>query len=305
MSSDKRRKKKQSKVWFIVPVLAVTVIAVSLIYRVAFYKPEEVDDPVDNNTTNSEENNNTDNNTVDNTNKNNNIDNNGNANSGEKPSDNNTSGGDNVPQPLPKDRTYTTIKDEYKNVWSLILANPTHPLPDGYQDTLALSSVYNNNYKGDSRAAKPLSEMIAAAKEDGITLMVCSAFRTHARQTELYENRIKTLMNNDKTLTQEAAAIKAATINAYPGTSEHETGLAFDIVTPSHQTLNAAFDKTDAFKWLYEHCAEYGFILRYPEDKQDITKIIYEPWHYRYVGVEYAQQIMSQKICLEEFLCID
>lgn len=304
MSSDKRRKKKQSKVWFIVPVLAVTAIAVSLIYRVAFYKPEEVDDPVDNNTTNSEENNNTDNNTVDNTNKNDNIDNNGNANSGEKPSDNNISGGDNVTQPLPKDRTYTTIKDEYKNVWSLILTNPTHPLPDGYHESLKLSN-YNGTYKGDSRAVEPLKEMIAAAKTDGVSLLVCSAYRSYENQKGKYEDRIKILMNKDKTLTKEAAAIEAAKINAYPGTSEHETGLAFDIVTPSHQTLNSAFDKTDAFKWLYEHCAEYGFILRYPEDKQDITKIIYEPWHYRYVGVEYAQQIMSQKICLEEFLCID
>ena len=79
---------------------------------------------------------------------------------------------------------------------------------------------------------------------------------------------------------------------------------AADIVTPSYQMLNSDFDKTAAFKWLKTHCAEYGFILRYPKEKQDITRIIYEPWHYRYVGQEDAKKIMDSGLTLEEYLGI-
>ena len=93
-----------------------------------------------------------------------------------------------------------------------------------------------------------------------------------------------------------------ATMIAIPGTSEHHTGLAADIVTPTHQTLDPEFADTDAGKWLQENAAEYGFILRYPEDKQDITEIIYESWHYRYVGVDHAMAIKENGLCLEEYL---
>ena len=89
---------------------------------------------------------------------------------------------------------------------------------------------------------------------------------------------------------------------AIPGTSEHHTGLALDIVTPTYQVLDYGFDTTEAFKWLYENCSKYGFILRYPKDKSDITKITYEPWHYRYVGVETAKYIMENNMCLEEYI---
>ena len=111
-------------------------------------------------------------------------------------------------------------------------------------------------------------------------------------------------MERNSTLTYDQAAEKAKTINAYPGTSEHELGLAADIVTPSYQSLDSGYDQTDAFKWLVEHCADYGFILRYPKEKQDITKIIYEPWHYRYVGQEDAKIIMESGVTLEEYLGI-
>ena len=89
---------------------------------------------------------------------------------------------------------------------------------------------------------------------------------------------------------------------AVPGTSEHHTGLAADIVTPTHQTLDPQFADTAAGKWLLEHAADYGFILRYPEDKQETTKIIYESWHYRYVGEEHAKAIKESGLCLEEYL---
>ena len=156
----------------------------------------------------------------------------------------------------------------------------------------------------DSRCAEPMRDMIAAAKRDGITLQLCSTFRTYETQKKLYENRINILMERDSTLTYDQAAEKAKTINAYPGTSEHELGLAADIVTPSYQSLDSGYDQTDAFKWLVEHCADYGFILRYPKEKQDITKIVYEPWHYRYVGQEDAKIIMESGVTLEEYLGI-
>ena len=101
---------------------------------------------------------------------------------------------------------------------------------------------------------------------------------------------------------KEDARRVAATIVAVPGTSEHHTGLAMDVVTPSYQRLNSGYANTDAAKWLKANAAKYGFILRYPEDKTEITKIIFEPWHYRYVGVEYASFIMSEGICFEEFI---
>lgn len=186
---------------------------------------------------------------------------------------------------------------------TLTLVNPTHPVPDGYVESITLEKV-QGGYMMDSRCAEPMRDMIAAAKRDGITLQLCSTFRTYETQKKLYENRINILMKRDPSLTYEQAAEKAKTINAYPGTSEHELGLAADIVTPSYQMLNSDFDKTEAFKWLREHCAEYGFILRYPKEKQDITRIIYEPWHYRYVGQEDAKKIMESGLTLEEYLGI-
>ncbi len=186
---------------------------------------------------------------------------------------------------------------------TLVLVNPTHSVPDGYVESITLEKV-QGNYVMDSRCAEPMRDMIAAAKRDGITLQLCSTFRTYETQKKLYENRIKILMSRDSSLTYEQAAEKAKTINAYPGTSEHELGLAADIVTPSYQMLNSGYDQTAAFKWLKTHCAEYGFILRYPKEKQDITRIIYEPWHYRYVGQEDAKKIMESGLTLEEYLGI-
>ena len=95
-----------------------------------------------------------------------------------------------------------------------------------------------------------------------------------------------------------------ARLIAVPGTSEHETGLAADIVTPSYQRLDAGYAGTKAARWLLENAASYGFVLRYPEDKTEITGIDYEPWHYRYVGVEAAKEIMAQGLCLEEYAAL-
>ena len=200
-------------------------------------------------------------------------------------------------------KTNSAVEPKNYSFKTLMLVNPTHSVPDGYVESITLEKV-QGSYVMDSRCAEPMRDMIAAAKRDGITLQLCSTFRTYETQKKLYENRIKILMNRDSSLTYEQAAEKAKTINAYPGTSEHELGLAADIVTPSYQMLNSDFDKTATFKWLKTHCAEYGFILRYPKEKQDITRIIYEPWHYRYVGQEDAKKIMVSGLTLEEYLGI-
>ena len=100
------------------------------------------------------------------------------------------------------------------------------------------------------------------------------------------------------------AVAAALTLVTRPGFSEHHTGLALDIVTPTYQNLDEGFAETAAFGWLDQNAAEYGFILRYPKNKESVTQINYEPWHYRYVGVEYAKAIKESGYCLEEFLWV-
>ena len=142
--------------------------------------------------------------------------------------------------------------------------------------------------------------MIQAAAEDGVDLMVCSAYRSVEKQQQLFDSSVQRYMAQG--MTEEEAYAQTATETAIPGTSEHQTGLAADIVTPTHQTLDPEFADTDAGKWLSEHAHEYGFVQRYPEDKQDITKIIYESWHYRFVGKTHAKLMKESGLCLEEYL---
>ena len=200
-------------------------------------------------------------------------------------------------EPATEAPTVPGVVDHTDGVWNLRLVNPTHSLPEGFTVDTA---VVQNGYEMDKRAADFAKAMIAAAKKDGVSLLVSSGVRTHARQVEKYNGKVQEYINEG--YSKADAEKEAATIIAYPGTSEHESGLALDILTPSYQRFNEGFEKTEAFDWLYEHCKEYGFILRYPKDKQDITQIIYEPWHYRYVGTEYSYKIMESGLCLEEFL---
>lgn len=188
-------------------------------------------------------------------------------------------------------------EEDPTDTWELLLANPSNPLPDDFE--VETASV-QGDFVMDERIADVMKEMIADAKEEGVDLMICSAYRSIERQQELFDAEVAVQMNNGKS--KEEAEKITATMIAIPGTSEHHTGLAADIVTPTHQTLDPEFADTDAGKWLQENAAEYGFILRYPEDKQDITEIIYESWHYRYVGVDHAMAIKENGLCLEEYL---
>ena len=182
--------------------------------------------------------------------------------------------------------------------WRLTLVNNTHPLEDGYVPELADADA--NGHQFDARAADALKEMLADAREAGLSPIICSAYRTWEKQTSLFEDQVAVCESQG--LEGEAAVAEARTVVAYPGTSEHQLGLAADIVALSYQILDEGQMETAEQQWLIEHCAEYGFILRYPEGKSDITGVIFEPWHYRYVGVEAAKEIMSQGLCLEEYL---
>ena len=187
-----------------------------------------------------------------------------------------------------------TMEDE----WKLVLVNGTHFMEEDYVPQL---TEIENGYYFDSRAADALKEMLKAGRAEGMDLWLCSAYRTMEKQTSLYENKVQRLMR-EEALSYDKAYQEAANTVAFPGTSEHQLGLAADIVAKDYQHLNDKQANTDEAKWLKEHCHEYGFILRYPLDKTKETGIIFEPWHYRYVGVEAAKKIMEQGICLEEYL---
>lgn len=151
--------------------------------------------------------------------------------------------------------------------------------------------------KYDARAVSYLNAMCAAAEKDGVSLLVISSFRLHSRQVTLFQNQLKKVQANNPQLSEQAAIDKAATVVAYPGSSEHELGLAVDF-----NSVEETFENTKQFAWLQAHAAEYGFIMRYPKSKQGITGVIYEPWHYRYVGKDHAAKINQLGYCLEEYV---
>ena len=181
--------------------------------------------------------------------------------------------------------------------WYLVLVNNDNPIPENFSITL---KDVGRGYQVDARIADALTSMLNACKKQGLNPIICSAYRTNDYQNKLFQNKVKKL---EKTgMGHEKAVSAAKTAVAYPGTSEHELGLAVDIVSLKYQLLDDNQENTKEFKWLSKHCAEYGFIVRYPDGKTDITGIIYEPWHFRYVGVEVAKEIMYKGITMEEYL---
>lgn len=184
-----------------------------------------------------------------------------------------------------------------KEEYYLLLANAENPLP---QDWTVQTEDVQNGYEMDKRAAPAMRDMIQAAKEDGVELMLCSAYRSVEKQQQLFDRSQQAYMAQG--MSEQEAYAKTATETAIPGTSEHQTGLAADIVTPTYQMLDAGFADTPAGQWLSEHAVEYGFVLRYPQDKQEVTGIIYESWHYRFVGRTHARLMKESGLCLEEYL---
>lgn len=184
--------------------------------------------------------------------------------------------------------------------WQLILVNAQHPLEE--ELAVELEPVYG--YQFDRRAAEALQAMVDGGTAAGFQVQLVDTYRSFAASQANLDRRIRQLVEEDGCTQEEARAIAVRWI-APPGQSEHNTGLAVDLVTveyrQANQLLNHNFEEDPFFSWLIAHCADYGFILRYPKDKEEITGITYEPWHYRYVGEEAARYIMDHGLCLEEF----
>ena len=181
--------------------------------------------------------------------------------------------------------------------WNLLLVNDWNPLPAGYDSDVTFSTV-SGGKQVDSRIIDAVNRMLndAAAYD----LAVVSAYRPKEEQDFLYWRKVK--QYTDKGYSDLEAQKVGGTIVKRPGFSEHNCGLAMDVGGSGDYTLEQTFANTPAYAWLIEHCADYGFILRFPEGKEDITGVIYEPWHYRYVGEEAARYIMDNDLCLEEYL---
>jgi D-alanyl-D-alanine carboxypeptidase len=184
-----------------------------------------------------------------------------------------------------------------KDAWNLILANPWNPLSEDYAFT---QKALPNGLVVDERCYPDLQAMMDACRASGLSPVICSAYRSYEKQEELFRRKVDKLTARGYSAGD--AQTEAAREVALPGTSEHQTGLAVDIVDLDNQNLDESQEDTAVQKWLMEHSWEYGFILRYPSGTSDLTGIIYEPWHYRYVGREAAQAIHDQGVCLEEYL---
>ncbi|MCX7773219.1 MAG: M15 family metallopeptidase, partial [Clostridia bacterium] len=152
----------------------------------------------------------------------------------------------------------------------------------------------------DERILEVCKQMFKDAKADGISLVLVDGYRSYNRQKQIYQRKVESFVK--KGYSRADAEIKAATITARPNTSEHQTGLALDIVTSSYKVMDKGFSKTKAYQWLSENASRYGFTLRYKKGKEDITKVIYEPWHWRFVGVEAAKAMAKSGQCYEEYL---
>lgn len=191
------------------------------------------------------------------------------------------------------DDIYIPSKDEE---WKLILVNKQNPIPSDYDAELV---DINGGARIRREIALPLAKMFDAAEKDGVTLTVCSAYRSHEYQEMLFDKKIRNYTKKGMSY------LDAFRIGSYsviiPGTSEHELGMALDIVTPGYMSLDEGYADTAAGKWLKKNAYKYGFVLRYPEGKEYITGIIFEPWHYRYVGTGAAKYLTEKELTLEEY----
>ncbi|MBP5309700.1 MAG: M15 family metallopeptidase [Lachnospiraceae bacterium] len=177
-----------------------------------------------------------------------------------------------------------------------ILVSKLKPIPE---ERIFILEYVVPGKRCDTRAVQPMKDMLEAAQNEEIKLVISSAYRDNKRQDELFDQKIKKYMNYGYSYLE--AYKKAANELSIPGTSEHEIGLGFDIMSEDHQKLDEAFGDTNAGIWLANNSYKYGFILRYPKGKEDITGIQYEPWHFRYVGVDVATSIYNQRSTLEEY----
>lgn len=198
-----------------------------------------------------------------------------------------------VSLPQSADGNPVTVSPDGDN-WELTLVNLQYRLPEDYKPTLQ-AAVEGSSVQLDARVAPFYAEMYAAAKADGCTLTPYSGYRTFARQQENFDRKVAYYVSQG--LSEAEATAQTQTRILPAGASEHNMGFAMDIVSAS-----ADFISTKEFSWLSAHAHEYGFILRYPENKTEITGVMYEPWHWRFVGKEAAAEMQKRGQCLEEYL---
>ena len=179
----------------------------------------------------------------------------------------------------------------------LMVVNPWNPVPEGYNPRAV---DIGDEKEIDERAAGALAQMVNDCIAAGWAPVPLSGYRTHEYQQGLFDDKVQRVIMSGTSADQ--AEDKAAEEVAKPGTSEHELGLAMDIIDEYYTELDVVQEWTSTQKWLIEHCSEYGFILRYPNGTSDITGIIYEPWHYRYVGKKAAAEITELGVTLEEYV---
>ena len=189
---------------------------------------------------------------------------------------------------------------------NLLLANKQNPLGPDFKPALeqiTVKTASNRILYLNADAAKALEAMVKEMNEAGVTdVMVTSAYRKYDRQKELWEQYCREEKAKHPDWTTAQIEREVLTYSAYPGTSEHQTGLCVDFITSTMTALNNTFEKTKAFSWLVDNAHRFGFILRYDKDKVDVTGYSYESWHYRFVGRAAATEIYENGLCLEEYL---
>ncbi|AXG37985.1 MULTISPECIES: D-alanyl-D-alanine carboxypeptidase family protein [Enterococcus] len=205
-----------------------------------------------------------------------------------------------------KNAVQKALPDSNAKDWNLVLVGPKNKIENEVPES-QLATLSDNSHQVDSRIAKDYEAFSEAATKAGFPLVIVSAFRSVESQKEVFETNVNGLVSGNGMSEEEATAKTKETITE-PGYSEHHTGLAVDIVDQnwynsySTQVLDASYGDQPGAKWIAENAPKYGFIIRYPKDRQDITGITYEPWHIRYVGKENAEYITEHHLTLEEFL---
>ena len=182
----------------------------------------------------------------------------------------------------------TDLPDIDIDSWEYVLVNAEHSIGE-YAPELGEFE----GQKLDQRILEPMQSFVAGARAEGLSVFLSSGYRGFEEQQYLFNRKV-----------EQYGEEQAATIVSRPGTSEHQTGLACDITDEYYELKNESLENTALYQWMSRHCQEYGFIVRYPKDKEKITGIIYEPWHFRYVGVEAATYMVEHNLCLEEFVAL-
>ena len=205
-----------------------------------------------------------------------------------------------TPAPTPTPEPTPALPDVDINDWSLRLIRYEYPLGEDFVPE-SLTDV-GDNERMDGRVAPALTALIEAARADGHSVYVCSGYRDYDTQSWIYWNHIDTYEAQGMTYEEADAATRLA-VN-YPGSSEHQSGLSVDLLESPQQDMEPYIGGSGLMLWLEQHCADYGFVIRYPDGKTDITGVEYEPWHLRYVGGTAARYMMDNGLCLEEFLAL-